>query len=505
MSKRNRIIVIIMTSVVLIFGIFLTYQYIQSQKLIMPDTIKPGENEYQLGKYFLEEEGLSLLYDLMERTEELPPQANIDYMIIEVKNSGKVKNFDILLSTYDNEGIYQGDIRYTYDEDSLVFSPLKEDDLFAYEYNVNFEVGNLSHQVMKIPLGKQLPKLNFNENFIGLKTPTNVPEGTPIFDGRENNTFPVLSEVEYQDGIGGVSDGNTSVVFQLYDGTRSGVLEGQTYYYVCSPRDEETAVGNQETVMECDYYINATLFLTRDYGASWIETDITEDEMNETLAFYKDISLPPKSVYISTDKTMPLAFFYEENATLSISRDNGETWESQVLDDFDASNMNSFKPYMFRSVGFATPSFGYVALGTEYTPATGEAKMALFTTDGGETWIEKSLPLNNSSSVLMNLYMMDESQGIVALKDGMDGLYSKLYTTTDMGNSWGEITLPLGELPSEITFLSYVSELSFENGRYVLTMDQGNWGRIRVRFVSEDIKGPWVYESHEEKPIHTVG
>ena len=73
----------------------------------------------------------------------------------------------------------------------------------------------------------------------------------------------------------------------------------------------EIGMGDSLSAMACDYQINnGELQLTRDFGESWIETDITAAELQETLRLHRsNFSLPEESLFLTVDVNMPIAFF----------------------------------------------------------------------------------------------------------------------------------------------------------------------------------------------------
>lgn len=367
--------------------------------------------------------------------------------------------------------------------------------------NPNSTLDYLDEQLGKIPLADQIKVSGLDRFVVSYQPHTVIPEGTPIFDGRNNAAFPVLDQQAYNAGSGGVSDGNTNVVIRLFDGMST--IEGQQYLYAFDPAEAETATGNQQSTMQCDYAISGeTLRFTKDYGQSWIESDLTEEELAETLEFYRNgLLLPPESLFVSADAELPIAFFFGGAPTLKMTFDDGASWTTVPL----SSAAEFGRAITKRAIGFTSPDFAYAALGTDWSMGAGEHKLCYFSFDGGTSWTEKELPLTMTSSTLADIAMADERNGIVALNDGMDGSYPVLYATSDTGDTWHSVQLPYGDLPPKVQYLSTIDSLVYEDGWYLMTLGQGNSGTAKASFASADLFGPWKLAETFDETIHLVG
>ena len=254
--------------------------------------------------------------------------------------------------------------------------------------------------------------------------------------------------------------------------------------------------------METDYYINnGVLKFTRDYGNTWIEADASKEEINETLSFYRSLSLLPHSYTISTNELIPIAYFYGEKPKLKISVDNGKTWTSQ---EFILSNLEYPKTITKRVVRFVDQNFGYVALGTDYSMGTGEEKALFITNDSGNSWEKIGLPEICTRKTLVDLYMLDNKTGILALHNPVSNEFPLLYQTTSGGESWTKMIYDIKEIPNNIQYLSTIENIVKESDGYEITFGQGDSGNIRVIFKTSDMITLKFVEQTTEN-IHTVG
>ena len=266
----------------------------------------------------------------------------------------------------------------------------------------------------------------------------------------------------------------------------------------------EIGMGDSLSAMACDYQINdGVLTLTRDFGESWIETDLTEDELQETLRLYRStFSLPEESLFLTADVNMPIVFFYGSDPKLKILQPDADAWTTVAV----FPTMEDYRREItHRVIGFATPDFGYAALGTDWSMGAGESKAAWFTTDGGQTWIEKPLPEVCTSKTLLDLFMMTETVGVLTLSDGVDGYLPRVYVTETAGNHWTEIALPYDTLPMEVQYLSHIERLELGDGQYTLILGQGSRGTLKAVFASVSLTGAWVFQTSYHSAVHPMG
>ncbi|MDR2586825.1 MAG: hypothetical protein LBC23_01005 [Coriobacteriales bacterium] len=470
-----------------------------------PDTIVSGENTCWVGRYDLSEDGFAPLQKIIDRSQDMSQNVDVAAFEARVDGEGYVISLSLSLDAFDETGVFLGRANYEYYDRKLFYSPptLENPDLIRQE-NPNSRLEYLDGLIKTIPLREQIGKSGLEQYAIRYQPHTMVGKDIPIFDGRSGAAFEALSPEEYNAGVGGFSDGKTNVAFLLYDGEadvtlllydRGRMASEQTYWYVFEPADPALAVGNPDVYEECDYSIGSDyLRLMRNYGQDVINTDLTADELSETLDFYRNSPYPtPESLFLSPDATLPIAFFYGGNPVLKISADNGATWNTVPFPrakDFGRSITK-------RAVGFVTPQFGYVALGTDWSMGGGEHKRCYFTSDGGISWTDKTLPLAGTSSTLIDIAMADEKNGVVALNEGVVSYLPLLYATTDTGDTWEQISLPYYALPREIQYFSTIDSLIYEDGKFVLTLSQGDSGTFKAIFTTIALDKPWEFvEAH---------
>lgn len=467
-----------------------------------PEKIVVGENNYSLGNYVISSEGFDGIKKIIDSSEKMKKNYTVSYFEAELSKEGKLENFNISLNVFDNNLKYVGRANYTYNNNKLTYAAPVDDNIkMVISYDKNSDITYLGNMLKKIPLKGQIRASELNHYFISYQPYTKIDEGTPIFDGRNNDRFKVLSKKEYNAGKGGISDGKTSVVFKLDQG--QGTTNEEKYLYVFKPIDEKTALGNIQSMMEIDYYLNnGSLKFTRDYGGTWIDVDIDKELLRNTQNFFKNnLSLEPNSWFIAKDKSLPIAFFYGAEPVLRISNDNGNLWR-----DYEFPKSDYFgRAITKRVIGFTTSNTGYAALGTDWSMGAGENKKCYFTNDGGQTWLDKDLPLQGKNNTLNDMFMFDDKSGLVVLDGGMEVYFPVVYITTNAGDSWQEIRLPYEDVPLTVQYLIDVDKVTYENGSYNIIMGQADKDIKKVIFKAKSLMGPWKFDTVTEKNVHMVG
>ena len=467
-----------------------------------PKRIYIGDTKYSFFNYRLEKKGLSEMEKIVNISEKTTTNYNVSYLNVKLNKNGKLEEFTLTIKFFDNNKNYVGRGAYIYKKNNLNYSYVSKEDeksLLVDVYSKNNNLEYISSQIKKIPLKKQIKASDLDYYFLSYSPNTSLEWGSPIFDGRDNKKIKVLSWKDYNKGIGGESDKGIFFVLRLNDG-RS-IVSGKQYLYVFDSLEEGVPV-NPNYMMDVDYYINnGKLMFTRDYGNTWIDTDITESALRKTLNFYGGLSLKTNSWFLDKNELIPIAYFYGYDPILKISNDNGKTWSSH---EFISSKDTFDKPITSRIVGFTSQNFGYVGLGTDWTMGSGEIKKLYFTYNGGKDWKEIDIPLNGTSHVLYDVCMYDENVGVVVLKDTTNSNFPLIYSTVSGGKSWNEVRYRDGNLPDEISYLSEVDSISKEGESYFIKLGQGDTGTLKANFRSGDMMG-WTYMSIAHENIHTVG
>ncbi len=466
-----------------------------------PNKIIDGDNKYNLIKKNIPKYGLESIIEIINKSEDMSSKYTISSFEIGINNNGLIDNFTLSLNCYDSDLNYTGNAFYNYSTGNLKYvKPYENNVDLIIEYDKNSEIEYLSRQIKKIPLVKQIRLGDFNSYLLKYKMGTKIDKDSPIFDFRNNKSVEALTPEDYKSGKGGKSDGKYAVVIELSNGLS--IPNEEKYSYVFDKINKDDPI-NPNSMMEVDYYINnGTLKFTRNYGESYIDTDITEEELNETLSFYRNgQKLKTNSWFLSNNEKLPIAFFYGENPILKISNDNGKTYREIKFDGIDSIE----KSITRRIVGFSNEKFGYAALGTDWSMGSGEYKKIYFTYDSGYTWKEIEVPFTNSSSTLIDMCMYDENNGIMILSNNEDINFPIIYATVDGGLNFNKVDIDYSQLPNSVTYFVDVDNIKYEDGSYKIMLGQQDLGTLKIIFKTDKLNNKWIFDSTTNMNIHTVG
>lgn len=495
-EKRKKIQNGILIGLLFIVLILISFLLFNNYKKYHPNVIIDGNNNYKLVNYNISKKGLDCLTDIIKKSNNMTDKYNISYFETELNEKGMIKSFTLSLIVFEGDN-YIGNASYVYENNILNYKSPKETNLPLVEtYSTNNNIDYISDLIKKIPLNEQIKNSNLTHYFLRYQPGTIVEKGTPIFDFTSDKKVKALTKNDYINGKGGISDGNDNIVIRLYDGTS--ITSDEQYLYIFDKIDNST-LANPNYMMKTDYYINnGTLKFTRDYGTNWITTDITKEELEETLTYYNDLSLKPNSWFLSSDDNLPIAYFYGEEPVLKISTDNGLTWKNVELTD----SKKMGRPITNRVIGFSSKTDGYVALGTDWSMGSGEMKKLYFTKDAGKTWNEVKPPLNNSNKTLIDMCMYDSNIGVILLNNPNDDRLPLIYATKDGGKNWKEVKL---NYKDEITYLVDIDSITKEDNQFIIQLGQSKYGTLKAIFKVNDLYDSWQFVKTTNENIHTVG
>lgn len=508
-KRKVKKISITTISIFIIMFLVLIIRY----KYYHPSIIKQGNNHYEIGIFGtsnLEKDGLDEFISIMSKTEEVKNlNSNIVFLSIKLNKKGNIKRIDMTVNYFDNDYNYVGSGYYNYKDKNLEFGYERKENcktvsdctinkMLVREYFKSLNIKYLSNQIKKIPFKEQIKLSNLRFYEVSIQANQKFSEVTNVFDMRDNKKIKALTLDDYEAGKGGTITPGIYLVITLSDG--SSVTADEMYKYIFDNVDGD--IKRIDYTMETDYYINGKnqLLFTRDYGNNWIETDLSSDQVKETLNFYRDISLQNSSWFISVNELIPIAYFYGEQPKLKISTDNGITWSEK---NFDIINNDTYKDITHRIVGFNDQNFGYVALGTDWTMGSGEFKKTYLTKNSGKDWESIDLPENCTNKTLIDFIMYDENNGIVLLNNNQENEFPYMYITKDKGNFWERVEYA-HKIPKEVVYISNIDFIEKKDNEYIITLSQGDSSTTKVKLISSDLIN-WTYDSTFTSNIHTVG
>ncbi|MCL1851998.1 MAG: hypothetical protein FWF88_03075 [Peptococcaceae bacterium] len=477
-----------------------------------------GAQVVSLKKINVQKEGIQGLEETLRRYTQMPEKLNIAYLSARVSPQGHIEDFDLLLYSFNGAGEYKGKYRFQYDYTNArmnFFTDAEASPIDSYQspivYTENYDVSYISEQIKRIPLREQIASLDFPGYVLQFRANTQITPNQPIIDGGQNSPIPAMSLKEYRQGQGGKSDSKTAIYVTLYDGI-SMVGENVIIYKLASWPLSTSGAQSDRTPQEYRIEVNR-MKVTRDYGETWIDVDISLEDMQETMDFYGSYhTIPEDSFYISPEPGGVIAVIFGKTPKLRLSHDDGATWQTIPFDlGHNPAESTPDLPIVSRIIGFTSSKEGFAALGSNWSAGRGEMKFAYFTHDGGVSWIRKKLPFSGTNRVLTGMSFVDSSYGVLSLQSSVsfaDAVAPTLFCTWDGGESWRQTALPEEEIQREagkgeisVGSLTKVDSLTYAGGVYTLICGKGSGNYIKARFESCRLDGPWELAERFRAPF----
>jgi hypothetical protein len=465
-------------------------------------------------RYKLEDRGLLPLVESLRAEAGLPDTLTVEYFSAALTAKGYMGDYTLALAGFDEEKNFIGRYGFVWDEKekSLAVNVPSEDlPQMAVAYNQNKDVQFLDGQAKRLPLTRQIARLDFPRYVLEFSGIKQIRAGEPILEGYGGQDFAVLAPEEYRLGLGGVADGRSGVVFTLSDGVSSAVGENRIQYD-CAIADADTVTGDRDFKMEFDYYIESNyidgnlIYFTRDFGETWISCGISPAALAETLEFYRNGVVIPEDSFSIAAGSETIALLYGERPALRISFDNGAVWEDRR---FGPEVTGEDVPlWTKRFVHFFDESAGYAAFCSDWSMGTGQIRYALVTRDGGRSWTEIALPEINgggSGNTLTGIRFADDDLmcGVVTLKSDLETEgWPHVFATVDGGASWTEIFPPWEQMPEDVLFVNKVYDVSASEDGLLLAF---GFDKRRVLVGCSSLGDFLTFVSEETVAVHTVG
>lgn len=236
------------------------------------------------------------------------------------------------------------------------------------------------------------------------------------------------------------------------------------------------------TADKCKYKIEKDdVYITYDGGKNWdkIPKDIMPLEDKDKQDTKSD-DLNKGSYYISEKKT---AFIYGLGS-LCISKDKGQAWKNVNLQSDIMGIRRQF-------IGFTDEGFGYAIIAGDRAMSF-EMIDIYISKDGGNTWDYKGPLEEKGSSLATGISFSTSKIGFITTK------INSIYMTTNGGESWNTIELPMPEELKGIYDDSVAPVFKGSHGEiYVGQGDDGDYGAGKsqvCRFISDDFGKSWKYD-----------
>ena len=191
--------------------------------------------------------------------------------------------------------------------------------------------------------------------------------------------------------------------------------------YVESPGTWYIDSGNMNYVVEYSNSNDITLIP--------VDKDVRIDGLNKMLLECYVDRTKMISVYSAQNEIHPV--FY-------LTVDEGKTWNRCAVTSSSQWN----KKFTYAHIGFSSPDFGWCFLGNDGDLSFGVNSLYI-TENGGNSWHERPSITVAQDSVVNSIFFSTPKVGFICTnRRRVDG-EAPIYKTTDGGNSWFEIELPL--------------------------------------------------------------
>lgn len=169
--------------------------------------------------------------------------------------------------------------------------------------------------------------------------------------------------------------------------------------------------------------------------------------------------------------------------SVSVSTDGGAHWNKVSLGEL-------CRRAVWGTLQFPTDTFGYLALGTDFSMGTGKETRAWYTSDGGRSWQPyANLPQGDAQNILCGFCALPDGAAVLSLTTDSAENWPLVQVTAGDG-VWAEPALPWDAVP--LDYLHGVAGLERDGDAYVLTLTQQPFGQGTAVFRAPSMDGPWV-------------
>lgn len=277
-----------------------------------------------------------------------------------------------------------------------------------------------------------------------------------------------------------------SGIFALFAVMTAVIITGAAVAYGVNDKGEQKAIDNVALLKAGNsYYLENGKFIISFGIKKSAVVPLTPDTDNQG-AYFAD-----KAVYISDEVTAVAYGGGSGKASVLISNDQGQTWNTYQVPGSKGDY------YFSKFIGFTSKNDGWLLLAGDV--AMGHQENIIFeTSDGGKTWTEIGNTNKVHPRVVTGAGFADKNTGFVSFRYNTDP-NPVVYRTEDKGKTWTKCALAIpGSFKSIATYATALSPVfSGPNGVLPVTFRNNNLEGdpvdVKVQYETSDCGKTWTF------------
>lgn len=231
---------------------------------------------------------------------------------------------------------------------------------------------------------------------------------------------------------------------------------------------------------------NSILKVTYDGKKTFKKVPVDMNQFVREDGRINEVELQEGSYYITKEKTAFVHGGHHTPVKVTMSDDEGKTWETVTVGNDIDSRRLSF-------IGFTSQKHGYIVITGDRTMSF-ETNVVYQTNDGGKTWTKMGSTGDLIQFLATGVSFATDQIGFIVFKTTNGD--PSVYRTEDGGKTWVNLDI---KLPNKYhSVFTYVIPPIFEGARGTLLVSQDGSGIDQegkmARFRSEDFGAIWTFE-----------
>ncbi|MDM5154952.1 hypothetical protein QUF88_14330 [Bacillus sp. DX1.1] len=231
---------------------------------------------------------------------------------------------------------------------------------------------------------------------------------------------------------------------------------------------------------------NSILKVTYDGKKPFRKVPVDIDQFMREDGRVNEDELQEGSYYITPAKTAFVHGGHHSPVKVTMSDDEGKTWETVTVGDDIDNRRLSF-------IGFTSKENGYIVITGDRTMSF-ETNIVYQTTNGGKSWMKMGSTYDLTQFFATGVSFATDQIGFITFKDS--GGDPDVYRTEDGGKTWAKLDIKLPNKYHSIFTSVMPPTFAGSKGTLLVSQEEGRMDREgkMARFVSEDFGATWTFE-----------